>query len=270
MGKAALVANPLVVDLHILAADNAPQLVSAAIQSYIAAHRTVHADAGRPLNFPGAVGKTGDAICQRPDRTKVDYIAAGLGVYRPPVLDVNDRIVAPFEQTQLRFVLPLLKVANAAPAKHAPLLVQHNRVRNVVMFLREPLRLDQLADPRTEPHRLVLQRAFAAFVADRAIQRMIEQNEGKIRFLHRPHLFGIRPHNHAVAYRHRTGGHHRRTPRTVHLDQAHAAAAYRVQLGMRTEHRNLDARHARRVDQKRPGRNRHFLFVDGERYVFSH
>ena len=138
------------------------------------------------------------------------------------------------------------------------------------MFLREPLRFDQLADPRTEAHRLVLQRAFAALVADRAIQRMIEQNEGKIRFLNRTYLFSIRTYNHPFANRHRTGSHHRRAARTVHLDQAHAAAANRVQLGMRTEDRNLDARYARRVHQKRPGRNRHFLFVDGERYVFSH
>ena len=138
------------------------------------------------------------------------------------------------------------------------------------MLLGKPLRLDQLADPRPEAQRLVLQGAFAALVAYGAVQWMIEQDEGEICFLHSAHLLGVGAHDHALAHRHRAGGHHRRAARAVHLDQAHTAAADRVQFGMRTEDGNLDARHARGIYQERPRRNRHFLLVDSELYIFNH
>ena len=203
MGKAAFVADPLVVDLHVLAPDDAAQLVCAAIQSHIAADRTVDADAGRALDLPGAVGEAGDAVGQRADRTEVDDVAAGLGVHGAAGLDVDDGVVAALEQPQLRLVLPFLQVADAAPAEYAALLVQHDRVGDVVVLFGEPLRFDQLADARPKAHRLVLQWALAALVADRAVERVIEQDEGEIGLLHGVHLLGVRANDHSLPHRHR-------------------------------------------------------------------
>ena len=124
--------------------------------------------------------------------------------------------------------------------------------------------------PGPKRKRLVLQGTFAALVAYGAVQWMIEQDEGEICFLHSAHLLGVGAHDHALAHRHRARGHHRRAARAVHLDQAHTAAADRVQLGMGTEDGNLDARHARGINQERPRRDRHFLLVDSERYVIRH
>ena len=88
-------------------------------------------------------------------------------------------------------------------------------------------------------HRLVLQIAFAALVADRAIQRMVDQQE----FHHAVAGFldglGIGLDDHPVADRHRAG--RDRLRRAFHFHKAHPAVAGNGQPFVVTEARNFDA-----------------------------
>jgi len=91
-------------------------------------------------------------------------------------------------------------------------------------------------------HRLILKVAFAALVADRTIQRMVEQQE-----FHHPgarlaHHLGIRVDDLAVGHGHGAGrGGFGRT--ALDLDQAHAAIAGDGQALVITETRDFLARH---------------------------
>src|SRR3546814_14501022 len=88
-------------------------------------------------------------------------------------------------------------------------------------------------------HGLVLQVALAALVADRAVERMVDEQELHDAVARLLHLVGVGLDHHALADRHGAGGD--RLGRTLHLDQAHAAVAGHRQAVVVAESRNLDA-----------------------------
>ena len=73
----------------------------------------------------------------------------------------------------------------------------------------------------TVTHGLVLQVAFAALVADRAVERMIDEQEFHHPTAHFANFRGVGFDHHAVADRHRARRDWFR--RVFHVDQAHAA-----------------------------------------------
>ena len=108
-----------------------------------------------------------------------------------------------------------------------------------------------------EGHRLVLQVAFAALVADRAIERMVDEQELHHAFAglldHRrvgEHLrdFAVRA-GAEVAHAHGAGRLRLRRP-ALHLDQAHAAVAGDRQPLVEAEARHFRARLLRRLKQR--------------------
>ena len=249
VGKAAFVADPLVVDLHVFPANDAADGMGAGVHPDVAAHRAVVTDAGRAFDLPRAVGEAGNLVGQRTHRADVDDIAAGLGVHRLAVLDVDDRPVAPVVQAELGFVLPLFQITDAAPAEYTALLIQDNHIGDVVIFLCKLLGFHQLADPRPKTHCLVLQRTFAGFVADGAVERVVEQNKAEIGLLHLAHLLGSGMDDHSLGHRGGTGRRQARTPGAFDLHHTHPAAAHRVQLRVGAEDRDFDIGRLRRVHQ---------------------
>ena len=89
-------------------------------------------------------------------------------------------------------------------------------------------------------HRLVLQVALAALVADRAIQRMVDQQEFHHAAARLAHHRAVGVHHHAVGDRIGAGGDRLRR-RLLDLDQAHAAIAGDRQALVVAEARNFDA-----------------------------
>ena len=140
-----------------------------------------------------------------------------------------------------------------APSSSTPAISVRKRMQRVQWMQRFMLGLDQRAEilvadgalvllepaaVETVGHRLVLQIALAALVADRAIERMIDQQE-----LHHPLLrldrlwrFGV--NHHAVGRRHRAGGD--RLWRFLDLDQTHPAVAGDREALVVAEMRDLD------------------------------
>ncbi|OQA45667.1 MAG: hypothetical protein BWY52_01199 [Chloroflexi bacterium ADurb.Bin325] len=268
--ETALVADPLVVDGQVLPRHDAAHLVHPLIEPEVAADRAEGADARRLLDLPGAVVEPRHAVGQRADRTEVDDAARGLGVHRLVGEDVDDRLVSALEEPELRLVLPLLQITDAAPAQDAALLIQHDQVADGVVLLLAALRLHELADARPVIVGLILQRAFAALVADRAVERVVEEQEAEDGLAHRAHLLGVRLDDHALVHAHGTGGVEAAAARAGELDQAHPAGAEGVQLRVRAEDRDVDARRPRRVDDQRSRGNLDFHIINGHVDRVSH
>ena len=98
---------------------------------------------------------------------------------------------------------------------------------------------------RAVGQRLVLQRALAALVADRAVERVVGQQELEHAVLGLLHLLRGGVDDHALAGLDEAGRLQRGAPRALHLDQAHAAHADGLHARVVAEARDVGARRAR-------------------------
>ena len=135
---------------------------------------------------------------------------------------------------------PATSVSEADAARAVDAAV-HRRLdqRAEILVRHRALVLAVAAAVEAVGHRLVLQVALAALVADRAVERMVDQQElhhAVARLLDHRRV-GL--DDHAVGRRHRAGGD--RLGRLLHLDQAHAAIAGDRQALVVAEARDLDA-----------------------------
>ncbi len=107
--------------------------------------------------------------------------------------------------------------------------------------------------------RHVLQHAFAALVADRAIQGVVDQEEFHHAVLRLHGLGGIGQHFHAFGDRRGAGG--QRLGRFFHLHQTHAAVGGDGELLVVAEMRDGNARLVRRLDDGVAAFSRHLFAV---------
>ena len=204
----------------------------------MAAHRVHHVDGLGLGELPGpgveGVGLGG----QRADRAEIDDIARQFRGERLLDIGADLHVLAAPGGAELFDARDLGDEADAARAvdtarhvgldQRAEILVRHG-----ALVLGEARAVEAVG------HRLVLQVALAALVADRAVERMVDQQE-----LHHP-LARLLDHrrvgadHHVVADRHGAGGD--RLGRALHLDQAHAAIAGDRQPLVIAEARDLDA-----------------------------
>ena len=85
--------------------------------------------------------------------------------------------VAPLAEVDERIAGDLVGEAGAAAALDAALAVEQHEVADRDRLLEVPLLLDEARLAGTERERLVLQRALAAAVAHRAVERVVDQQE---------------------------------------------------------------------------------------------
>ena len=269
--EAALVADPLVIDGHVLARHDAAKLMQTGIEPHVAALRAMGADRLGALQLPRSVAEAADAVGQRAHRAQIDDVAAGLGVHRLLRKEVNDRLAAAVEEAELRLVLPFFEVANTAPANDAAFLVEHDQVADGVALFLVSLDLLELGLSGTMLEGLILQRTLAALVTNRAIQRVVDENEFEGILARLRCCFAGIAEFHAVADTRRTGRDDHPATAHVLLNETHAACAQRFQLGMRTEDRYVNVRRRfGRIGQQRAGRYFVFDFVDGDGYEIRH
>src|SRR6476659_4476611 len=108
-----------------------------------------------------------------------------------------------------------------------------------------------------------LERALPALVADRAVERMVDQQELDDRVLRLVDAIGLGVDHHPVADRGGAGGLQLR--HSLDLDQAHAAGPDRLaELRLVTEDRDLDVALLGGVDQHRPLRRGDLAAVDDQ------
>ena len=111
--------------------------------------------------------------------------------------------------------------------------------------------------------RLVLQIAFAALIADRAIQRVVDEQEFHDAAAAAANHFGIGMDNHTFRDRHAAGGDRFRR-HFFYFHQAHAAIAGNRKPFVITEAGNFDAGRLGRLDHGGAVRNLDLDPVNGE------
>ena len=120
------------------------------------------------------------------------------------------------------------------------------------------LRVARYAAAETE--REILELAFAALVADRAIERVVDQQELHRGLLRRDRARRARGDLHAVGDRCRAGG--QRFRRALDVHETHAAVRCDRKLAVIAESRHIDADAIGDIDQHLPGARLDRLAVD--------
>ena len=237
-GEPRLVGEPLLVDVLVQERNHPLHLAVPGIDPDVAAHRVHHVDGFGLGEFPGprveGVGLGG----QRADRAQIDDVARQLRGERLLEIGADLHMLAAPGGAELLDAGDLGHESDAARAVDAARHVGLDQ-RAEILVGHRALVLGEARPVETVGHRLVLQVALAALVADRAIERVVDEQE-----LHHP-LARFLDHrrvgadDHAVADRHRTG--RDGLGRALHLDQAHAAIAGDRQALVIAEARNLHA-----------------------------
>ena len=268
VGEAALVAQPAVVDLCVVAAEHAQDAVVAHGEGHVALRRAQRADRARALDVPRARAEAVGLRGQRADGAQLDDVAAerrdvGVAVERR---DVGVR--AALLQDQLVVLADLLAEAHAAVAEDAALAVDRDQRAQRQRLLEVALGLDVARAPTAPAEGDVLQRALAALVADRAVQRVVDEQELDDRLLRVGDALGLRVDDHAVLDRRRAAGLQLRDALDLH--EAHAAGAdRRAELGLVTEDGDLDVAELGGVDEHRVLGSGDLATVDREGHLLG-
>ena len=264
VAEAAAVAQPAVVDALVVAAEHAHHAVVAHGQLDVAVGGAAGADRARALDVPRPRAEAVRARGERADRAQLDDVAGERRHVRVAVEGADVRVRAALEQDQLVVLGQLLREAHAAVAEDAALAVDRDQRRQLERLLEVALGLDEARRARAPAVGDVLQRALAALVADRAVERVVDEQELDHRALRLVHAVGLRVDDHAVPHRGRAAGLELRDALDLH--QAHAAGADRLaELGLVAEDGDLDVAVLGGVDEHRALRRLHLAAVDRER-----
>ena len=239
----------------------APQYVS--VQG--GTHTVMRRHRGMGGHFPGARRKAVGLVVQRPHGTHVDHVARQLVLQRTLDEGGDFHVLAAARGPQFLDPGDFLAETNAARAVNAAGHVGGNQ-RTQVGIADGALGLRKARDIAAEAHRQILQFALPALVANRTIQRMIDQQE-----LHGGPLGGNGPlrmrfNLHAIRYR--SGASRQRFGRAVHVHQAHPAIGRHAQLGVIAKARNVDARPVGGGNQHFAGRACDFAAVYTKTHCF--
>ena len=175
--EAATVAQPAPVDGLGVDAELAHELVARRLHDDAAADAAVRARALDLLEVPRpgleAVRRGGE----RADRADLHRVAGEVRRERLVGERQDLRLVATLGEADQRIAGDLVGEARAAVAQDAALAVEQHEVADRDRLLEVPLLLDVAALAGTVAERLVLQRALAALVADRAVERVVGEEQ---------------------------------------------------------------------------------------------
>ena len=263
----ALVADPRVVHLVLVARQMAHDLPTPDVDPDVAAGRAVRADrvAVRQIERPG--GEPVRYGRQRPDRADLHRVAAERRTEVLPGRDRDPFARSPRIELEEAVARDLVAEPGTTRAQHTPLPIEGDERRQRDRLLEDALGFPEPAVPRSVRERLVLERALAAAIADRTVERVVQQQELEVRALSVRDLLiaRLRHHRHAGGDRHRA----RRGELRLALDPDVALTARPGGLEQRVvaEPRDLDAELLGGADDQRPRRNRHLLAVDRQGHV---
>ena len=267
---ARLVGNPFLVDRVIDARQDAHDLAAARIDPDRRAERVHDVDRFGLGVFPRPGMERGRFRGQGADRAKVDDVALQFRGQRLLQIGGDLHVLAAADRAELRNARDLGHEAHAARALDAAVHRGLDQRTDIFVFdgalvLGEPGRVGAIA------HRLILQIAFAALVADRAVERMVDEQElhHALARLARHRRIGEDDRRLAVRagaeilHRHRAGRGRLRRP-AFHLDEAHPAVAGDRQPLVEAEPRHFRAGGLAGLEERIFGRNVDFLAVDDD------
>ena len=148
VGEAALVAQPAVVDLLVVAPEHAHHAVVAHGQLDVALRRAVRADRARALDVPRARAEAVGRRGERADGAELDDVAAERADVRVPVEGRDVGVRAALGEDQLVVLGDLLREAHAAVAEDAALAVDRDQRRELERLAEVALGLDEARGAR--------------------------------------------------------------------------------------------------------------------------
>ncbi|MCW0449263.1 hypothetical protein NB706_002097 [Xanthomonas sacchari] len=256
---AVAVGQPALVDRFVVARHGAQHFAAAHVQEQVGAHRVVVAQRLARHQFPGPRAELEHLVGQRADRAHVDHVAGQLGGQRLAVVGTDLQVLAAVHAAQLVGAGDVRGEAHAARALDAAGHLGGDQ-RPDVLVRHHALALVEAADRAAIAQRHVLQLALAALIADRAVQRMVDQQEFHDAALVLQRLVAAGLHLHAV--HDRRGAGRRRLGRLLDVDQAHAAVGRDRQLLVVAEARDRNAGLVGGLDDHRALRHDQRLAVD--------
>ena len=242
---AVAVGDPGLVDGLVLARHDAHQAAAQHVAVEIRARAVVRGHERVLRHFPGTRAITVRLVVEGTDRAQVDDVGGELVPHA--VLDVGRdlHVLAASDRAEFLQAGDFLAEAHAARALDAARHVRGHE-RADVLVLHHALALGVARHVAPEAHREVLQLALAALVADRAVERVVDQQELHRRLLGRDGLRRLREDLHAFGDGRRAG--RQRLRRLLDLDQAHAAVRRDRELVVVAEARHVRAMGVRGVD----------------------
>ena len=271
VGEAALVADEPAVDLRVVPRLDPLHVSLARRRADVAAGRTEPAHGRDVLNLPWPRLEPILRRGQRPDRAELDHVPGEGRAIRVFAEGRDLRVRAAVPRDQLSVLRDVAREPRAAVAEDATLAVERDQRRHRDRLVERHLRERHPRRARAVPEGEVLQRALAALVADRAVERVVDEDELECPFLAlcRARRRGGRAHDHPVLRAERAARLELRQP--LDLDEAHAAGAdRRSEPRLVAEHRDLDARGGRRLDEPQAARNLDLAVVDRQLHGVAH
>ena len=195
----------------------------------------------------------------------VDHVAREFGVDRAADKGFDLGVLAAIGHAQLHVAGNFLTETHTARAVDASAHFRHGNQRAHVLGQHGALFLVVTRGRTAITHRQVLQLALTALIADRAVERVIDQQELHDRLLGRDGLVALGAHDHALrdgrgAGRHRLG-------RLFHVDQTHAAVGRDGQLLVIAKMGDVGASLVSRMHDHAAFGDLHLLAVD---FDFNH
>jgi hypothetical protein len=216
--------------MHLLALDLDDQVGTGAV---------MRADALAARQLPGAGAVAEGLAGERADRADVDHVARQLAVDRAAQEGGDLAVLAAVLHAQFHHAGHLLAEAHAAGAVDAAAHLLHRDQRADVLVEDDALFFLVAAGAAAVAHGQVLQLAFTALVADRAVQRVVDEQELHHRLLRLDGLVALGAHHHALGDRRGAGRHG--LGRLLDVDQAHAAVGRDAELLVVAEVRDVGA-----------------------------
>ena len=194
---------------------------------------------------PEPVGRAG----QGADRADLHGVAGEVGLERLVLVDADLLQRTPLDERDERVAGDLVGEPRAAGAEHAPLPVEEHLAGDVDRLGVGPLDVLEPGRAAAVAHGLVLQWALAALVADRAVERVVDEQQlhdallrlvgdGRRQLGVDLHALGHRDGARGLRLRHRP--HRAVRTRRRDVDEALAAGAHRLEERVVAEPRDLD------------------------------
>ena len=264
--EAAAVAEPTPVHRVGVDALVAQHLVAARLHHGAAADRTRGAGRLLLVEVPRSGLEPVRLGGERADRADLHGVAGE--VRRERLVGERDDlgVVAAADEVDELVAGHLVGEAGAAVAEDAALAVEEHEIADRDRLLVVTLLLDVPALARAVAERLVLQRALAALVAHRAVERVVGEQQLEHALLRALDLIGVGVDHLAVGDRGHARHDHHRPPWALDLDHALAAHADRVHPRVVAEVRDVLVGAERRGDDHVALASGHGTSVDRQRH----
>ena len=237
--KAVAVGDPAFIDVFIFQRYNAHHLVGLDLNDQVCTGRIVRADGLAARQLPGTGAVTKRLAGQRADRADVNHVARQLGVNRHADKGFNFGILAAVRHAQLHHAGDFLTKAHTTCAVDAAAHLLHGDQRPDILVEHDTFFFFVTRCAGAVAHSQILQLALAALVADRAIQRMVDQQKLHHALLRFDGLVVLGVHHHALCHGRGAGRHW--FGRLLHINQTHAAVGSYRQFFVITKMRNIGA-----------------------------